>query len=245
MEEIVNTAYEGKCFELLVWVHENCNLQISIDARKLLMLACTACRVDVAKWVLHAFEQTSLDIDDGQLFLLACDKIVDPEYCEHGIGYCRNIDMKNLLKEACRNGHVKLVQWIVENVEHTELDIKYALLEAFSCTKHFGHIELDVEYHEHIFDKPNKEKLKCVVLLWHYIQDKPLFEIPTGLKLMTEEPSDMSFTNSNDNWRTWLLNFKNMNQKMISKFEIEMFNKEKMHTDRVSKYMMVNVKRNC
>ncbi|VDI11002.1 Hypothetical predicted protein [Mytilus galloprovincialis] len=507
MEEIVNTAYEGKCFELLVWVHENCNLQISIDARKLLMLACTACRVDVAKWVLHAFEQTSLDIDDGQLFLLACDKIVDPEYCEHGIGmvklvcnhfqinltdlksgllkllsldglaiidirkefynlvvsilekylkslctkdveiminksldqkhyylvnwflekkrscsfdqqnilnkacadaaietikllskyfyvldinqamintcisvcselkkelsgfnddrrvdclnllwtemdhdsinirtivetvceekkisnnvmtwillnlphdripinqvlttccrqrkinhvkyiihevengqidikelfyqacrtpmlskelkssknvmlvdylfrklhdkhlnlslilngkrhdiilyflhagYCRNIDMKNLLKEACRNGHVKLVQWIVENVEHTELDIKYALLEAFSCTKHFGHIELDVEYHEHIFDKPNKEKLKCVVLLWHYIQDKPLFEIPTGLKLMTEEPSDMSFTNSNDNWRTWLLNFKNMNQKMISKFEIEMFNK--------------------
>lgn len=140
-------------------------------------------------------------------------------------GYCRNIDMKNLLKEACRNGHVKLVQWIVENVEHTELDIKYALLEAFSCTKHFGHIELDVEYHEHIFDKPNEEKLKCVVLLWHYIQDKPLFEIPTGLTLLTEDPSDKSYTNSDDNWRTWLLYIKNMNQRMVNKFEIETFNK--------------------
>ncbi|CAC5392906.1 unnamed protein product [Mytilus coruscus] len=505
MEEIVNTAYEGKCFELLVWIHENCSSQISIDAKKLLMSACADCRVDVAKWVLHAFELTSLDIDDGQLFLLACDKIVDPEYCEHGIGmvklvfkhfqinlldlksgvlkllsqdslpineirhefynlvvsilekylnslctedmeiminksldqkhyylvnwflekkrscsfdkqkilnkacadaaietikvlskyfyvldmnqamintcisvcselenesrgfnddravnclsllwtemdhdfinistivetvckekkisnnvmawillnlphdripinqvlttcckqkkinhvkyifhevengqldikeafcqacrttplskeitssknvmlvdylfrklhdkllnlslilnelltkrshdlilyflhagYCRKIDMKNLLKEACRNGHVKLVQWIVANVEHTELDIKSVLLEVLSCTKHVGHIELDVEFHENIFGKHDKEELKCVVLMWHYIQDKPIFEISTVLKTLTEEPPDKSYSNSDDNWRTWLLYIKNMNQRMINKSE--------------------------
>ncbi|CAG2186657.1 unnamed protein product [Mytilus edulis] len=74
MEEIVNTAYERKCFELLMWIHENCHPHVSIDPKKVLLLACADYRVDVAKRVLQTFEQTSLDIDGGTLFMITCSK---------------------------------------------------------------------------------------------------------------------------------------------------------------------------
>ncbi|VDI51632.1 Hypothetical predicted protein [Mytilus galloprovincialis] len=77
MEEIVKMAYEGKCFELLVWIHRNCKLQISFNAKRLFRLACQECRIDVAKWVIHTFEQISLKIDEGNLFTIACDKIYE------------------------------------------------------------------------------------------------------------------------------------------------------------------------
>lgn len=44
-------------------------------------------------------------------------------------GYCRNIDMKSLLHASCRHKHFTLAQWILENVEHKELDIKSSFLE--------------------------------------------------------------------------------------------------------------------
>ncbi|VDI51631.1 Hypothetical predicted protein [Mytilus galloprovincialis] len=75
MEEIVKMAYEGKCFGLLMWIHRNCKLHISFDAEQLFRLACEDCRIDVAKWVLHTFEQISLKIDEGNVFMIACDKI--------------------------------------------------------------------------------------------------------------------------------------------------------------------------
>ncbi|CAG2229499.1 unnamed protein product [Mytilus edulis] len=75
MEEIVTMAYEGKCFELLVWIHLSCKLHISIDAEKVFLLACQECRMDVAEWVLQNFDQTSLKIDEGKVFIIACEKI--------------------------------------------------------------------------------------------------------------------------------------------------------------------------
>ncbi|XP_076106331.1 uncharacterized protein LOC143074995 isoform X2 [Mytilus galloprovincialis] len=74
MNEIVNTAYDKKCFELLMWIHDNCHPHVSIDSKKVLMLACEDNRIDVAKWVLQTFEQTSLKIDRGELFMIACTK---------------------------------------------------------------------------------------------------------------------------------------------------------------------------
>ncbi|XP_071180749.1 uncharacterized protein [Mytilus edulis] len=74
MEEIVNIGYERKRFELLLWIHENCHLHVSIDSKKLFMLAFQDERVDVAKRVFQAFGQSSLDIVGGTLFMIACSK---------------------------------------------------------------------------------------------------------------------------------------------------------------------------
>ncbi|XP_071180433.1 uncharacterized protein [Mytilus edulis] len=79
MEEIVTMAYEGKCFELLVWIHLSCKLHISIDAEKVFLLACQECRMDVAEWVLQNFDQTSLKIDGGNVFIKACEKICNKQ----------------------------------------------------------------------------------------------------------------------------------------------------------------------
>ncbi|VDI36146.1 Hypothetical predicted protein [Mytilus galloprovincialis] len=77
IQEIVDLAYENDCIELLVWIYENCNSYISIDGRKLLMLACKKGRIDEAKWVLQNFEKKTLDIDEGELFLLTCAGMSD------------------------------------------------------------------------------------------------------------------------------------------------------------------------
>ncbi|CAC5388011.1 unnamed protein product [Mytilus coruscus] len=82
-------------------------------------------------------------------------------------GYCRNIDMKNLMNEACRHGHVKLVQWILENVEHKELNIESACLEASKCSN-------------------NELRYQCVAFLGHYLQDKNNFDMDNVLKSITD-----------------------------------------------------------
>ncbi|CAC5425343.1 unnamed protein product [Mytilus coruscus] len=131
MQKIVYTAYEENCFELLMWMHENCNSDISIDGTKLLMLACQNCRIDTAMWVLHAFERISMDIDEGELFLLACDQICIDFF--HGWEQ-RNIDMVNLvLKNFQINpfhlnaGLLKIITEYMYSIESTE-DCIYSLV---------------------------------------------------------------------------------------------------------------------
>ncbi|CAG2239688.1 unnamed protein product [Mytilus edulis] len=114
-------------------------------------------------------------------------------------GYCRNFDKKNLMIEACRHGHVKLVQWIFENVDHKELDIKSAFLEACIPT-----------------NKVTELQLNCVALMWHYIQDINMFEVDTVLKSMTEVPPDMAYRDLQDDLRKWLLYIKTVHQRMMS-----------------------------
>ncbi|CAC5388019.1 unnamed protein product [Mytilus coruscus] len=110
-------------------------------------------------------------------------------------GYCRIVDKSNLFIKVCRHGHVKLVQWILQNVDHKELDIKAAFHEA--CT--------NFEYFE---------QLQCLHVMWHYKQDINLFEIDTVLKSMTEAPPGKSHVHAyvQDDLRKWLLYIKNINQ---------------------------------
>ncbi|CAC5401736.1 unnamed protein product [Mytilus coruscus] len=74
-------------------------------------------------------------------------------------GFCKNINLRNLMKDACHHEHVRLVQWILANVEHKELDIISAFLEVCDGIKHA---------------KRNSFKKQCVMclsLMWHYIRD--------------------------------------------------------------------------
>ncbi|VDI49637.1 Hypothetical predicted protein [Mytilus galloprovincialis] len=115
-------------------------------------------------------------------------------------GYCRNINMTDRLKEACRYGKCKLVQWIVVNVEHKELDIKSAFHEA--CD--------GVNYRVICYAEKQLENIKCLALMWHYIHDINMFEIDTVLNKMTET----SDSNSGDDLKTWLLSIKNINRRI-------------------------------
>ncbi|XP_063448812.1 uncharacterized protein LOC134728217 isoform X2 [Mytilus trossulus] len=116
MEEIVKMAYEGKCFELLVWVHLNCKLQISINAEKVFLLACQECRVDVAEWVLQTFDQTSLKIDKGKVFIIACEKICNkPEVTPQFVGiidWTREVSAIN--SSDLKSGVLKLISHVGE-----------------------------------------------------------------------------------------------------------------------------------
>ncbi|XP_071181172.1 uncharacterized protein [Mytilus edulis] len=113
-------------------------------------------------------------------------------------GYCRNINMTDRLKEACRYGQVNMVQWIVANVEHKELDIKSAFHETCDGVKLYKVLHEEVEY------------IKCLALMWHYIHDINMFEIDTVLNKMT----DTSDSNSDDDLKTWLLYIKNINKRI-------------------------------
>lgn len=104
-------------------------------------------------------------------------------------GYCRYIDKKKLMNQVCRQGHVKLVQWILAHFDHKDLDIKSAFLEACKC-KSYG------------------MRLLCLALMWHYIQDITVFEVDTILNTITEAPRD-------NDLRNWLLYIKKINQKVM------------------------------
>ncbi|VDI62008.1 Hypothetical predicted protein [Mytilus galloprovincialis] len=127
MEEIVNKAYERKSFELLMWIHENCHPYISIDSQKVLMLACEDCRVDVAKWVVQNFEQTSLDMDGGELFMSACSKSCNLKY-----DIKRYIPEYNMMNEHCietKNNLIGMVNWILATFQIQRLDIISGVLK--------------------------------------------------------------------------------------------------------------------
>ncbi|CAC5425325.1 unnamed protein product [Mytilus coruscus] len=130
IEEIVNTAYERKCFEFLMWIHDNCHPHISINERRLLMSACENDRVDVAKWVLQTFEQKSLDIDGGTLFITTCSKICYLNYnimTDHHFNYDTSIMEENWKELGYRlNG---TVNWILTTFQIQRLDIISGVLK--------------------------------------------------------------------------------------------------------------------
>ncbi|VDI48163.1 Hypothetical predicted protein, partial [Mytilus galloprovincialis] len=116
-------------------------------------------------------------------------------------GYCRHIDMKNLMTESCKYGQIRQVQWILRNVEHKELNIKSAFHEACDGLKH-GNIH---------FFKKNVNHVKCLALMWHYMHDINMFEIDTVLNKMQ---SETSASYSDDGLKTWLLYIKNINHRI-------------------------------
>ncbi|CAG2188864.1 unnamed protein product [Mytilus edulis] len=255
MDKIVNTAYERKCFELLMWIH--CNPIKSIDGMELIVLAladdnrdkkynnakwnvltmidqslvwifcwksidhesldisrivstvcqekeisnnvmtwillnlpfdkisinavlikcCQQKKINHVMYILHKVENDQLDIKEA--FVEACraapvymyfkesnisDYIMIVDYLFQMLhdkesslflirnellfiksfdlilyflrtGYCRNIDMNNLLKESGKHGHILLVRWILENIKPAEIDIKAALIEVCNGKK--------------------------------------------------------------------------------------------------------------
>ncbi|CAC5425349.1 unnamed protein product [Mytilus coruscus] len=141
-------------------------------------------------------------------------------------GYCMNTHMKNILIEACRYGQVQLVQWILGNVEHKDLDIKSAFLEACNGMIYVGRKKPFLKNH---FDT---NKLVCVAIMWHFIQDVHFFEIDTILKTITKTKLCMSSSDSDVYYidsdtesssevdlETWLLYIQNINQTMKCKFD--------------------------
>ncbi|CAC5425336.1 unnamed protein product [Mytilus coruscus] len=132
MEEIVNTAYERKCFELLIWIHENCHPHTSIDSKKVLMLACGDNRIDVAKWVLQTFEQTTLDIDGGELFMLACSESCYLKYDITKYHSKYHPDMMNEHWIEWKNNFIGTVNWILATFQIQRLDIISGVLKLIS-----------------------------------------------------------------------------------------------------------------
>ncbi|XP_063397033.1 uncharacterized protein LOC134681363 [Mytilus trossulus] len=98
MKEILDTAYVKRCYELIIWIHENCKSYVSVDAKKVLLSACKYGKIDVAKWIIYSFEQTSLDIDERELFMLACGKMSNPKYQVRKIEMVKWIIKTNLIK---------------------------------------------------------------------------------------------------------------------------------------------------
>lgn len=109
-------------------------------------------------------------------------------------GYCMDLNKKNLMNEVCRHGNVKLLQWILENVKHEELDIKSA----------FRAVCKNVDY---------EWQLQCLALIWHYIPNKNLFELDSVLNDITETQPDSP--NKYDDLRNWLLYTKHTNQRIM------------------------------
>lgn len=149
--------------------------------------------------------------------------VVIPYFLEEGL--CEDNNLRNLIKNACHRGHVKLVQWILENVDHEELDIISAFNEAYGAIKH---------------SKRNSFKKQCVMclsLMWHYIREEDRIEIATLLKGVTPEMSasysdsdcdsnaelyafmDICFEEDSDDCLdilgTWLLYNRNINRRLI------------------------------
>ncbi|CAG2254293.1 unnamed protein product [Mytilus edulis] len=115
MEEIVIAAYNRNCFNLLLWIYEYCNSYISTNVRKLLMKACKDGRIEVAKWILQAFDTTLLDINEIELFLLACKKM-----------------FKSCISGSQTRGRVRMVKFVYANFQIKPLDLKSGLCNVLS-----------------------------------------------------------------------------------------------------------------
>lgn len=145
MEEILDMAYQKRCFELLQWIHENCNLYVSIDAKKVLILACADGRIDVAKWILNSFENASFDIEDLHLFMFACD---DGRY-QAFVQTLLDIRDGDLVMLVCNKvSHFKyqarkidMVRWFIESFQIKPLDIK---LGVFTLIHHKKYNNLEI-----------------------------------------------------------------------------------------------------
>lgn len=138
--EIVNTAYERKCFEVLMWIHEKFISHMYIDAKKILMLACKNDRIDVAEWILHSFEHASLDIDAGELFMLACEEGPSHAFEQALLGIPEEDE---LLLASDKVSHVEylsrkigIVKWVFETFDVKSLNMKLGVLKLISLFKY-------------------------------------------------------------------------------------------------------------
>ncbi|XP_076108967.1 uncharacterized protein LOC143076956 [Mytilus galloprovincialis] len=107
MEEIVNTAYERKHFELLMWIHDKCHPHVSIDSKKVIILAVEDARVDVVKWASQTFKQTSLDNNEGKIFIKLCCKMFDFKYsrkCQSDNALLSSEENINLKRQQVNDG---------------------------------------------------------------------------------------------------------------------------------------------
>ncbi|VDI49786.1 Hypothetical predicted protein [Mytilus galloprovincialis] len=100
-------------------------------------------------------------------------------------GYYKDIDFEILMNQTCRVGHVKLVHWILSNVQHQNIDIKSAFVEACKC-------------------KIVKLQMQCVVLMWHYVQDKHLFEIDKVLQNIKHVSCGFTYSDDFMNWLKYI-----------------------------------------
>ncbi|CAG2228804.1 TNNI3K [Mytilus edulis] len=92
-----------------------------------------------------------------------------PETNKHNVilffleeGFCKNIDFKHLMNEACYHGHVKLVQWILENGDYEKLNILDAMFKVFDGIKHAGRTKKSTPF--------KTQCVMCLALIWHYAQ---------------------------------------------------------------------------
>ncbi|CAG2229887.1 unnamed protein product [Mytilus edulis] len=234
---IVSTVCKEKevSNNVMTWILLNFPLD-KIPINEVLTTCCQQSKIQHVKYIFQEVDNEKLDI--RKAFVRTClaapdyvfQKLHDKDYCVSLVvnqivekkkfnlilyfrqaGYYRHVDMQNLLNEACGHGHVKLVIWILGNVEHKELDITSAFHAACDSI---------VNDYKHIF-QDNEERVNhvmCVALLWHYIHDINMFEIDTVLKPMTESQSDTSVLDykhiSIDKLKTWLLYIKKINQRI-------------------------------
>ncbi|CAG2195218.1 unnamed protein product [Mytilus edulis] len=112
IEKIVTAAYDKKCINLLMWIYENCNSYISTSVSNLLILACENGRVEVANWVLQAYESILQDIDGGKLFISACDKMLNSD--------CFKLD------------RINTIHWVLQYFQIKPFDLKSGLIRLIS-----------------------------------------------------------------------------------------------------------------
>ncbi|CAC5425350.1 unnamed protein product [Mytilus coruscus] len=127
MEEIVSTAYKRNFSELFIWIHENCHPHTSIDSKKVLVVACGDCRLDVAKSVVKAWGQTSLDIHDidgGTLFMIACSTKFVLRY-----------DIKQEYRKEMVNKLKDTLNWILATFQIKRSDIISGVLKLIGVDK--------------------------------------------------------------------------------------------------------------
>ncbi|VDI14226.1 Hypothetical predicted protein [Mytilus galloprovincialis] len=163
-----------------------------LDIKQAFLYACG--EVSSTSSICETFEHDNIILVDFlfQKLLDHHDKAVNlsfvlselPETNKHNVilffleeGFCKNIDLKHLMNEACFHGHVRLVQWILANVDYNELDIIDAILMSFDGIEHAG-----------CTSKSNPFKQQCVVclaLIWHYTQDIDILKTATILEIIT------------------------------------------------------------
>ncbi|CAC5426090.1 RANBP3 [Mytilus coruscus] len=105
IQEIVNTAYERKCFGLLMCICNACNFYSSLDGGTLLMLACGDARDDPPTFDIDCYDNVDYDDDHFEELL---SKLY-PEY-----------------------GSIGMVKWILKHFKIDHLDLKSGVLRLLS-----------------------------------------------------------------------------------------------------------------
>lgn len=109
-------------------------------------------------------------------------------------GLCKNItiNMKSLLNNACRCGEYDLAVWIMQNIEHSDLDLSSAFINAcnYGSTKQFPVANINDDFLAVAFNNIGNIKysrgLWCAMLIADKIDNRHSLDFEAALSIASK-----------------------------------------------------------